>query len=177
MINQWKQWSVVTLFSLLTACSQVSALKQTMARWIEHDQVRTAGLNGQSIDASTTNWSTVDKQAIKEIVVHFAYDHSTLTPEVKKILQQQAKNLLANVNQDVQVAGHTDERGSREYNLALGWRRARAVTRYLVQQGVPFSRLDSMSYGKEKPVDLGHDARSWAHNRRVVLRFMATNDV
>ena len=85
------------------------------------------------------------------------------------MLRHLAHTLRQHRHEVVQVAGHTDERGSREYNLALGWRRAKAVSNYLLQQGVHTQQLDVMSYGKEKPISLAHNEHAWAENRRVSL--------
>ena len=79
------------------------------------------------------------------------------------------KDLKANGNRVV-LEGHADERGTREYNMALGERRAKAVQRYLVLQGVSPAQLELVSYGEERPVATGNDEQSWAQNRRVELR-------
>lgn len=100
--------------------------------------------------------------------VFFATDQSTLSPEAMAILDGQAKWLMDNPEYDAVIEGHTDERGTREYNLALGARRAAAVRDYLVAQGVAARRLRTVSYGKERPVALCSAERCWAQNRRAV---------
>lgn len=99
-------------------------------------------------------------------VVHFDYDQSNIRPEDQAILDAKLPILQANPTVRLQIAGHTDERGSDEYNLALGERRASAAKRYLTEHGVNDSRLETISYGEERPVAQGHDESAWAQNRR-----------
>lgn len=110
--------------------------------------------------------------------VFFGYDSSTLTSEGQATLQRQAQWLQSHSNVVATIEGHCDERGTREYNLALGERRANAAKRYLVSLGVPASRLNTVSYGKERPAVLGSDESAWSQNRRAVTVVMgggATN--
>lgn len=100
--------------------------------------------------------------------VFFAYNESELTPEARATLDRQAAWLKKYGSIGVTVEGHCDERGTREYNLALGERRATAVKNYLVADGIPASRLKTISYGKERPAVLGHNEAAWAQNRRGV---------
>lgn len=98
--------------------------------------------------------------------VNFAFNSSSLSSSAKNILQGNADFLKANPSVDVQVEGHCDERGGREYNIALGERRAKTVKSYLSALGVSSSRIKTISYGKERPIAFGHDESSWASNRR-----------
>lgn len=100
--------------------------------------------------------------------VYFATDSSTLNSEAQGVLRAQAEWLKANPSLNILVEGHCDERASREYNLALGDRRANAAKSYLSGLGVEATRLETISYGKERPVATGSDAESWAINRRAV---------
>jgi len=99
--------------------------------------------------------------------IYFDFDRSTLTDTAQAVLDAKIKILNANPSVSVLIAGSTDERGSAEYNLALGQRRAAAVKRYLTQHGIADSRITIISYGLERPVALGHDEASWALNRRA----------
>jgi len=101
--------------------------------------------------------------------VHFDYDQATLNEEAKGLLEKHALWLQAHRDNRVTLEGHCDERGTVEYNLALGDKRAQAVREYLVSLGVVAQRLNPVSYGKEKPVDSGHTESAWAKNRRVHL--------
>ena len=100
--------------------------------------------------------------------VHFATDSSDIDSEANSILAKQAAWLQKYPNVRVTVEGHCDERGTREYNLALGDRRANSAKNFLVNAGVDASRISVISYGKERPVAAGSDEDSWAQNRRAV---------
>ena len=99
--------------------------------------------------------------------IHFAYDKAALTSEAKSKLSENAKWIKSNGNVTVQIEGHTDERGSAEYNLALGERRAKSVQSYLESLGVPKGRMSIISYGEEKPIARGDNEQAWAQNRRA----------
>jgi peptidoglycan-associated lipoprotein len=98
--------------------------------------------------------------------VYFDFDSSNIDGDTKAALQGNADYLKANANVDVQIEGHCDERGGRQYNLALGERRAKAVRDYLVALGVESKRLSTISYGSERPKAEGSDESSWSQNRR-----------
>ena len=100
--------------------------------------------------------------------IHFETDSYDVTPQEQAILTRQAAWLAKYPNVSATIEGHCDERGTREYNLALGDRRANAAKNFLVSAGVAASRLSVISYGKEKPVATGSDEASWAQNRRAV---------
>ncbi|MBX2853747.1 MAG: peptidoglycan-associated lipoprotein Pal [Rhodobacteraceae bacterium] len=100
--------------------------------------------------------------------VFFETDRSDLTPEARAVLDRQAQWLQVNPNTRVVVEGHADERGTREYNLALGARRANAVRSYLASKGVPATRMRAVSFGRERPVEICSRTECWAKNRRSV---------
>ncbi len=100
--------------------------------------------------------------------VFFDFDKYDITPEAQGVLKKQAAWLSVYPNVIVTVEGHCDERGTREYNLALGERRANAVKDYLSALGIARTRVKTISYGKERPVALGHDDAAWSQNRRGV---------
>ena len=100
--------------------------------------------------------------------VFFDTDSSVLTPEGRRTLERQAEWLMLFPEINVTLEGHCDERGTREYNLALGERRATAVRDYLITFGIEASRMRTTSYGKERPYQLGHDKNAWDANRRSV---------
>lgn len=99
--------------------------------------------------------------------VYFAFNSSQIGSDTRAALDANAEYLLENKGVHVQVEGHCDERGGVEYNLALGERRARAVKRYLTSMGVSSSRISTVSYGKERPIEFGHNESAWARNRRA----------
>jgi peptidoglycan-associated lipoprotein len=100
--------------------------------------------------------------------VLFAVDQSTLSPEARTILTGQAQWLMQNAGYAAIIEGHADEQGTREYNLALGARRAAAVQNFLISQGVPANRLRTISYGKERPLEVCSEEACYAKNRRAV---------
>ena len=104
-------------------------------------------------------------------IVHFAFDSSAIDAEAANILNEQVAFLKNYPDAVVLVAGHTDERGSREYNHALGERRAQAVKNYLASQGVADARVETISYGEDRPVATGTDEASHAENRRAELSY------
>ncbi|MEM7719621.1 MAG: peptidoglycan-associated lipoprotein Pal [Pseudomonadota bacterium] len=107
----------------------------------------------------------------------FAVDQSTLTLDAQQVLDGQAQWLLTNGEYSALVEGHADEQGTREYNLALGARRASAVQNYLISKGVAPGRLRTISYGKERPIEICSDELCYAQNRRSVTVITAGSGV
>jgi peptidoglycan-associated lipoprotein len=99
-------------------------------------------------------------------LIHFEFDKSRLLPEGKAVLRLKAQWLKAHPNVLVVIEGHCDERGTNEYNMALGDRRAQSAKTYLVDLGIDADRLTCISYGEERPLDPGHNEAAWAKNRR-----------
>lgn len=101
--------------------------------------------------------------------VYFAYDSAVLDMMAQDVIKSKAKWLNANADAMVTIEGHCDERGTVEYNLALGDRRAESAKAYLVNLGFPADRIKTVSYGKERPADPGHNEAAWARNRRAAF--------
>jgi peptidoglycan-associated lipoprotein len=99
--------------------------------------------------------------------IYFDFDESSLKPEAQAVLQRKAVWLRNNPESSVVIEGHCDERGTTEYNLALGDRRANSAKSFLVDMGIAPSRLKTTSYGEEMPADKGHNESAWAKNRRA----------
>ncbi|MBW2109533.1 MAG: peptidoglycan-associated lipoprotein Pal [Deltaproteobacteria bacterium] len=108
-----------------------------------------------------------EKEAFVNEMIHFEFDQSRLLPEAKAILKKKARWLLAHPKANIVIEGHCDERGSNEYNLALGDRRAQSAKHYLVDLGISPDRMTTISYGEERPLVLGHNETAWAKNRRA----------
>ncbi|MHA5057881.1 peptidoglycan-associated lipoprotein Pal [Acinetobacter schindleri] len=133
-----------------------------------------AALNAQSMAGASSKGVTAENKAyLAKRVVHFDYDSSELSNDDLLTLQAHAQFLMANANSRVALTGHTDERGTREYNMALGERRAKAVESFLITTGVNAGQLEAVSYGKEMPVNPGHDENAWKENRRVEINYEA----
>ncbi len=99
--------------------------------------------------------------------IFFDFDKYDIRPGDREILKRNAEQLLQNPKAIIRIEGHCDERGTVEYNLALGEKRARAAMQFLIDMGVDPNRLSIVSYGEERPLDPGHDEKAWAKNRRV----------
>jgi peptidoglycan-associated lipoprotein len=107
-----------------------------------------------------------DKAHFESEDIHFEFDQYVLSDTAKQNLNKKAQWLKAYPSAKALIEGHCDERGSAEYNLALGQKRADAAMQYLVSLGINANRLSTISYGKEKPLDPGHTEAAWAKNRR-----------
>ena len=105
-------------------------------------------------------------------IIYFDFDQSTIKAEFRTALNGHAAYLSQNPSASIVLEGHADERGTREYNIALGERRGNAVSRYLVVQGVSINAIEVVSFGEERPVNAGHDSASWSENRRVEIRYI-----
>ena len=110
---------------------------------------------------------------LAEKVIYFDYDSDQISADYQELIAHHGKYLAANSDMKVRMEGHADERGSREYNVALANRRAQSVRRLLLFQGVNADQVEVISYGEEKPVALEHDEESWRLNRRVELVYEA----
>jgi peptidoglycan-associated lipoprotein len=111
------------------------------------------------------------KNILSTRIVYFDFDSNVVKDEYRAMIQAHAKYLTENRSASLRIEGHTDERGSREYNIALGNRRAESVKKILVVLGVQEGRIEIISFGEEKPVEGGHDEASWAKNRRAELKY------
>jgi peptidoglycan-associated lipoprotein len=112
------------------------------------------------------------KSAIStERSVYFDFDSSIVKPEFNGLMERQSKYLVANPRLSIKIEGNTDERGSAEYNLSLGQRRAEAVLRALKIYGVKDGQMEPISWGRERPKATGHDEAAWAENRRADLQY------
>lgn len=126
------------------------------------------GLNGSGAGGSATPGSAQDFTVNVGDRIFFDTDSTAIRADAAQTLDRQAQWLARYPNYAITVEGHADERGTREYNLALGARRASAAKSYLVSKGVPAQRLKTISYGKEKPVAVCDDISCWSQNRRAV---------
>jgi peptidoglycan-associated lipoprotein len=104
--------------------------------------------------------------------IYFDFDSSEIKPEYNAVIAAHARYLAANTSIRVRLEGNTDERGSREYNIGLGERRAQAVRQALMLQGVPDAQITTVSYGEERPAVTGHNDAAWAKNRRVDIVYL-----
>ena len=106
-----------------------------------------------------------------ERTVYFEFDSAELTSRAREVIRSHADYLVANPGTRIRLEGHTDERGTREYSIALGERRAKSVERAMMLRGVAQNQINVISYGEESPVNLEHTEEAWAKNRRVVINY------
>jgi peptidoglycan-associated lipoprotein len=150
---------------LFTACETASNVAGDSASGSSSSSATTAGVESSSTAA--TQMSDAEKLAQVGNTVYFGFDSSELASQAKAILDRQAAFLNVNPTMVVIIEGHADERGTREYNLALGDRRAVAVRDYLLAKGLNAARVRTVSYGKERPAVSGSNEGSWEFNRRA----------
>lgn len=155
----------------LALISVVSALFLAACSTTKLDD-NTSDLSGKAVGASTVAAVVADhlnpnSLISKERSVYFDYDQFVVKGEYQALIERQAKYLAANPSLSVRLEGNADERGGREYNLALGQKRAEAVARALKVYGVTDKQAEPVSFGSEKPFAQGHDEKAWAQNRRV----------
>jgi len=149
-----------------TAVTAPAVEKKAPGVSVEKPEVRLEELKGE------------EKRIVEEIrqfeaeMIHFDFDSAELKPEAKEILKKKAEWLLKHPEFSVRIEGHCDERGTEEYNLALGQRRADAAARYLIQLGVSPDRICTISYGEERPIDPRHCEEAWAKNRRAEFKLL-----
>ena len=124
-----------------------------------------AGAAGSSSVSGSAD-TAASERAAAERSVYYAFDQYEIGAGDRSVIEANARYLRTHPQTKVRIEGNADERGSREYNLALGQRRAEAVVRSLTVLGIPAKRLEAVSYGEEKPRATGHDEASWAQNRR-----------
>ena len=120
------------------------------------------GITGSPLDSETA-------RALQTLVIYFDYDQAEIKPEFASVVQAHGQRLASNASLQVRLEGHTDERGSREYNIGLGERRAQSVRRALMLNGANASQITTVSYGEERPAATGSDEESWRLNRRVEI--------
>lgn len=112
-----------------------------------------------------------EKDLLSENVIYFGYNQDDITHRYELVLLAHAKHMIENPKLKLRIDGHTDERGSAEYNIGLGERRAKAILRFIELKGIRNDRLVDVSYGKEKPAAIGHNEEAWRLNRRAELTY------
>ena len=156
----------IALVILLSACAN----KTINTDGEEGSQANKGAMSGEN--ASPTVNPLVDPTNIlSKRSVYFEFDEYVVSDKYKSMVLSHARYLRENSNLNIRVQGNADERGSREYNLALGQRRADNVKRVMTLAGTPDSQIESVSYGEEKPRAVGHNEASWTENRSVDIRY------
>ena len=177
MMRRDKSWVCMVLLAILILVSlagcqyELVKKKKTVTTTPEEEQALRETEEQRVFEESLTakRYPGIEGEVLETTFlkdIYFAFDQFDLSDEARRILTENAKILLAHPNLVVQVEGHCDERGSSEYNLALGEKRAVSAKLYLIRLGVKGNRLSTISYGEEMPVDPGHNEAAWAKNRR-----------
>ncbi len=166
---------LVGLAALLSACGGSKAVKTSQTvptgpNAAVESKANPAGTDQSALKGPTTPMATTGRESRQPVVmlkdVYFDFDRYSIRPEDVQILKGDYAWFAANPGKRVMIEGNCDERGSIEYNLVLGQKRADAAKDFLIRLGVQSNSLKTISYGKEKPVDPGHDEQAWAKNRR-----------
>ncbi len=188
ILKQAKTVGIIAILAVLAGCAgQVNESAQTSSK-VESAEDRAArearqaeflakqeaakaakAANEAANEAAKTAEQLRNSAMAADTLFFFDFDKSDLKQDALDDLDAHAKYLAADRSAKVRLEGHADERGTRAYNLALGERRANAVARYLVIQGVNRSQIESVSYGEERPLSLSRDENGWSRNRRVEL--------
>lgn len=169
--NGIMKWSLVLASAvLLASCSNT-----------KHAKIGKSGSSNKQASAVSTGvgqsesfWgeelaTMSDDQLLERNTFYFSYDSSNVNDNYKRALQAHARYLKDNPNAKMRLEGHTDERGSTEYNIALGERRAQSVERIMTSEGARADQIDIVSYGRQKPAMNGHDESAWKFNRRAIV--------
>jgi peptidoglycan-associated lipoprotein len=157
--------AIVAATFLLAACETASQVGGDSASTSASNTASSSGATSSS--SASTQKTLAEKLAQVGDTVNFDFDSAELTVSSRSTLNRQSAFLSVNPDLMIVIAGHADERGTREYNLALGERRATAVRDYLVAKGLNSARVRTVSYGKERPAVSGSDEAAWAKNRRA----------
>ena len=170
--------SVAMITLALAGCHKPSQVKPERSAGAGDAGAETSGLGsdqGAGSSSTTTDAGTAQQQALAALktrsVIYFEYDSSEIRSEYLDVVAAHAAYLVKYPTAKVRLEGHTDERGSREYNIGLGERRAQAVRRALASQGVADTQIATVSYGEERPAVPGSDDSAYAQNRRVELAY------
>ncbi len=159
--------------ALLNACSSNSGANGGAGG--EYDSASAQGLGSQSGFGADANGATYTTEAPHNQTYYFAFNSSDVDQKYVPSIEAQAKYLMSHPGAHIMIAGNTDDRGSSEYNIALGERRANAVAEIMQMTGASMNQIRVVSYGKEKPVALGQDDASFSLNRRDELTYESTN--
>ncbi len=165
MSNKFRLGLAVLMIGALAACKSTPPVNANA----NQGAVSSTQPNPNAVAPVTVDELNNPNSPLAKRSVYFDFDSYSVKDEYQPLLQQHAQYLKTHPQRHVLIQGNTDERGTSEYNLALGQKRAEAVRRSLSLLGVPDSQMEAVSLGKEKPVALGHDEASWSQNRRADL--------
>ena len=167
---------LILVVALIAGCASKGKEQDDLGYGTQSGQAAAGAQSGGASDATRGEGGAFDdsaaagpKASMKNRTVYFDFDRDEIKEEFRQIVADHGKYLAANPSTKIRLEGHADERGSREYNIGLGERRAQAVKQALLLQGAGASQLSTVSYGEERPAATGSDEESWALNRRVEI--------
>ena len=164
-LNQFLKLSLMAVSLLaFAACSSSSDVEEASASDTESSAARPTGASG---DTALSQEEIRAQEALRQTVFYFDFDIAEFKAEDRSTLTYHAQDLAANSNKRIRLEGHADERGTREYNLALGERRANGILNYLIVNGASRSQIEVVSYGEERPAETGQSEQAYGRNRRV----------
>ena len=173
-MSMFNRNALLALFAALaiSACSSTpeDTTTEPMDTGVTTETPDDAGVNGGAMGGDYGSQDQTDP-TLQYRVVYFDFDKANIRSDAIAILKAHALYLSQNPAARVRIEGHADERGTREYNMALGERRAKAAASFLAANGASASQLEIISYGEERPVALGHEETSWSQNRRSELNY------
>lgn len=181
---QSKHWAAILVAATLAGCATTETATspedsaQPVVTPVQDGGPTTYGAGDDSVSGNVRGGAQ-DAAAqqlaaqLRENVVYFDFDKANIRPDAYEILNAHSTYLASNPNARVRLEGHADERGTREYNMALGERRANAAANYMAARGVARTQVEVVSYGEERPAVMGTNESSWAQNRRVVIEYTA----
>ena len=168
----------LALATLLAACGSQEVKKDVPVADRSTGSTQQPAQTGSTSRTTPTQQPTIAANPLKDPAnilskrsVYFDFDSNAVKDEFRPLVQAHAKYLVDKRDATIRIEGNCDERGSREYNLALGQRRAEAVKKTLTVLGVADSRVETVSFGEEKPANPGHDEAAWAQNRRADIKY------
>ncbi len=168
-LNKLFAASVLTV--AMVGCASDGGVTEDAAM-VDESQTQEVAQSPEVDMASTENEEVaVSNPLLDQTTIYFGYDRAAILPEFKDVLNAHAEFLVANPQTSITFEGHCDERGTIEYNLALGERRANTVKSYLIVQGVSPAQLESVSFGEERPASFGSDEMTWSKNRRAEINY------
>ena len=166
------------LLVLAAACSSNQPKENAPVTEAPSSSGKAVASTGKGTTTSPTTSSTVagnpltdPNNILSKRVIYFDFDSNVVKDEYRGMIQAHSRYMTEHASARLRIEGNCDERGSREYNLALGQRRAEAVKKVMTVLGVSDARVETISFGEEKPVDMGHDEAAWAKNRRDELKY------
>lgn len=165
--QMFKVGMLVVALSALAACNSSSDMEEAAAMPASETSTSTASTSPAPSASALSQEEIRAQNALRQTVFYFDFDVAEFKADDRNTLTFHARDLAANPNKRIRLEGHADERGTREYNLALGERRANGILNYLVVNGASRSQIEVVSYGEERPAQTGQSEQAYSRNRRV----------